>query len=274
MSLWQRLTPLYDKGEAQAIVRLVLEQRFGMSLADILCGAVDRLSATEQETLESIMQRLERAEPVQYVLGSCLFCGRPFHVEPGVLIPRPETEELVRWVADDIAGSRQRILDIGTGSGCIAISIALQLADADVEAWDISDDALRVAAHNARQLGAHVRFARHDILSPFTSGESPFDIIVSNPPYICDKEKSDMDRNVLEYEPDGALFVPDDNPLLFYDAIAHFAMESLENDGLLYFEINPLYADALKHNLLSLGFRKMTVREDAFGKQRMIKAEK
>ena len=175
--LWRRLTPLYDAGEAKAIVRLVLDECYGLSWADVLGGKVSELSANDQTELEKIMLRLEKGEPVQYVIGVADFCGRQFHVEPGVLIPRPETEELCRWIlASDKHGQTRtvreipsqegqsplcEILDIGTGSGCIAITLALELPDAKVTAWDISDDALRIASANAKALGASVIFQHH-----------------------------------------------------------------------------------------------------------------
>ena len=168
--LWQRLTPLYDAGEAKAIVRLVLDECYGLSWADVLGGKVSELSANDQTELEKIMLRLEKGEPVQYIIGAADFCGRRFHVESGVLIPRPETEELCRMVIEerDISQKGQsplcEILDIGTGSGCIAITLALELPDAKVTAWDISDEALRIADGNAKSLGANVTFEHCDVL--------------------------------------------------------------------------------------------------------------
>lgn len=298
--LWKRLTPLYDAGEAKAIVRMVLEERFGFSYTDIACGREQSLSTDQRAELEQIMQRLEKAEPIQYVLGCCQFCSRTFHVEPGVLIPRPETEELVHWVLEgrgkDERGKthQEHILDIGTGSGCIAICLSLALEQAEVEAWDISEEALHIAAHNAHQLGARVTFAQQDILQlsaalcplserngashrkslPIqrTLNSQPYSIIISNPPYICDSERHKMESNVLSYEPERALFVPDDDPLLFYRAIARFAMESLGSRGELYFEINPLYAQELSEMLSATGFQHITIRQDQFGKERMMKA--
>lgn len=275
MTLWQRLIPLYEAGEARAVVRLLLEDVFNLSLTDIICGGVERLSADDQEKLECMMQRLEHGEPVQYVTGKAVFCGRTFHVEPGVLIPRPETEELVRWVMEDVSGSEQRILDIGTGSGCIAVSIAKELECADVEAWDISEDALRIATNNACMLDAKVRFVKQDILAKSSTAlhTSTFTTIISNPPYICQKEKADMARNVLDYEPNIALFVPDDSPLLFYDAIAECASHALVDGGRLYFEINPLYASDTEVMLTGMGFHDIDIRTDEFGKKRMIRAQ-
>jgi release factor glutamine methyltransferase len=289
--LWHRLTHIYDAGEAKAIVRWVLDVRFALSWTDILCGKVTELSAHDQTELEKIMQRLEKGEPVQYVIGVADFFGRQFHVEPGVLIPRPETEELCRWIlASDKHGltrtvreiphqSDANILDIGTGSGCIAITLALELPDAQVTAWDISDDALRIASKNAKQLGADVVFDKQDVLNiSLTSHLSPltshYDLIVSNPPYICEKEKSAMECNVLEHEPHLALFVPNDDPLLFYRAIAQYAVVALKPQGSLFFEINPLYADDLNQMLRMMSYHDIYIRQDQFGKSRFLKATK
>ena len=282
--LWQRLTPLYDAGEAKAIVRLVLDECYGLSWADVLGGKVSELSANDQTELEKIMLRLEKGEPVQYIIGVADFCGRQFHVEPGVLIPRPETEELCRMVIEEREISQKgqsplcEILDIGTGSGCIAITLALELPDAKVTAWDISDDALRTASANAKALGASVTFQHHDALdsSLFTLHSSlpKWDLIVSNPPYICGKEADGMDKNVLGYEPHEALFVPDDDPLLFYRAIARYATKALKPNGKLFFEINPLYADDLTRLLGEMLCYNAEILNDQFGKPRFLKATK
>jgi len=275
--LCQRLSKIYDAGEAKAIVRWVLDVRFGLSTADIYCGKVTQLSANDQAELEKIMLRLEKAEPVQYVLGAADFCGREFHVAPGVLIPRPETAELCHLIAQD-GGSD--ILDIGTGSGCIAITLALDIAQSKVTAWDISDDALRIAEGNAKALGAQVTFEHQDALNISHSTLLPppssrqWDVIVSNPPYICRKEADEMEKNVLQYEPDTALFVPDDDPLLFYRHIMDYAIKALRQGGRLYYEINPIYADSIVERLLQLGFVGVTKIDDQFGKTRFIKATK
>ena len=282
--LWRRLTPLYDAGEAKAIVRLVLDECYGLSWADVLGGKVSELSANDQTELEKIMLRLEKGEPVQYIIGVADFCGRQFHVEPGVLIPRPETEELCRMVIEEREISQKgqsplcEILDIGTGSGCIAITLALELPDAKVTAWDISDDALRIASANAKALSASVNFQHHDALdsSLFTLHSSlpKWDFIVSNPPYICRKEADGMDKNVLGYEPHEALFVPDDDPLLFYRAIARYATKALKPNGYLFFEINPLYADDLTQLLGKMLCYNAEILNDQFGKPRFLKATK
>ena len=266
--LYQRLSNRYDAGEAKAIVRWVLDVRFGLSTADIYCGKVTQLSPNDQAELEKIMQRLEKAEPVQYVLGATDFCGRQFHVALGVLIPRPETAELCHLIVKD-GGSD--ILDIGTGSGCIAITLALDITDSKVTAWDISDDALAIAKGNADKLDANVVFEHRDALALEPDSER-WDVIVSNPPYICRKEADEMEENVLRYEPDTALFVPDDDPLLFYRHIMFYAQSALRQGGRLYFEINPIYADSIVDKLNDLGFTDVSKIDDQYGKTRFIKA--
>lgn len=275
--LWQSLTPLYDADEAKAIVRTILDVKYGMTFTDIICGKVTELSADEGIKLEEIINRLQKAEPVQYVLGEADFAGRRFHVEPGVLIPRPETAELCRWIEADTALSAMQILDICTGSGCIAITLALDLPHATVTGWDISQDALRIAQNNVTlQDAENVTIAYQDALALPKASESShtekWDIIVSNPPYICDKERDDMEQNVLEYEPSIALFVPDEDPLRFYRAIAEYASIALKPRGALYFEINPLYEQAMREMLQGLGFTDITTQKDSFGKNRMMRA--
>ena len=289
--LWHRLIPLYEADEAKAIVRWVLDVRFGLSWADILCGKVTELSANDQTELEKIMCRLEKGEPVQYIIGVADFCGRQFHVEPGVLIPRPETAELCRLIlSTDLHGqirnireipchSDANILDIGTGSGCIAITLALEMPEAKVTAWDISDDALRIASENASRLGAKVTFEHRDALSiSLTSHLSPltphYDLIVSNPPYICNQEADGMAQNVLDYEPHEALFGPEEDPALFYKRIGDYASIALKPGGWLYFELNPLTADEVSAYLEALGFIETEIRCDQFGKRRFLKTMK
>ena len=259
---------------------------FGFSLTDLVCGKVSELSADDETKLHEIWQRLEAGEPVQYVLGETDFYGRSFRVAPGVLIPRPETEGLCRLVLDRLP-SGAHVLDIGTGSGCIAITIALEATQALVEAWDISDEALRQAHDNALRLGAQVLFRQKDVLEEAKgnvlakAGEGEgceevclYDCIVSNPPYIADKERTTMARNVLDYEPSTALFVPDDDPLRFYRSIAELGLRRLRPGGRLCFEINPLYAEALSSLLISLGYEAVTILDDDYGKQRFATARK
>ena len=292
---WQSLTPLYDAGEAQAIVRTVLDVEYGMTLTDIICGKVNELSSDEERNLEEIIARLQNGEPVQYVLGEADFAGRTFHVEPGVLIPRPETAELCQWIEEEVssldADDSKQLLDICTGSGCIAITLGLTLPNSEVTGWDISEDALRIAQGNVEMLKArNVRIEYQDALMLPKAAEAAeaaeiseaaesslsksWNIIVSNPPYICEKEKADMEKNVLEHEPSIALFVPDKEPLKFYRAIAEYASSALKSEGALYFEINPIYEKEIREMLEELGFKDIKTKEDAYGKKRMMKAMK
>ena len=272
-ALWYRLTNLYDFDEAKAIVRWVLDVRFGLSLTDILCGKVTELSSNDQEELEKIMQRLEKGEPVQYIIGVADFCGRQFHVEPGVLIPRPETAELCRYIMACRQQPSENILDIGTGSGCIAITLALDVPEVKVTVWDISDDALRIAKGNANALGATIIFEHQDALSP-PADTRRWDIIISNPPYIKSQERDGMAKNVLDYEPKLALFAPEEDPVLFYKRIGDYAIHALNPGGLLFFELNPLTAESVSDDLHRLGFVEIEIREDQYGKQRFLKAKK
>ena len=279
--LWRQLTQVYDDYEAKAIARMVYEVRFGLMPSDLFIGKDTQLSTDDQKLLAEITQRLLTGEPIQYVLGEAEFGGRTFHVEPGVLIPRPETYELCQWIMEERRGKKEEgrntsILDIGTGSGCIACTLAAELTDAEVTAWDISDDALRIATENAKRTNVHVSFEKVDVLNTsLLNRERPatgLDIIVSNPPYICNKERATMERNVLEHEPELALFVPDDDPLLFYRTIARFAAKTLNPGGALYFEINPLYVSEMQQMLSEEGFSHTEIRNDQFGKQRFTKS--
>lgn len=271
--LWRTLEPLYGNGEARAVTDYVLDVCFGLSKADIMCGAVEEMTAEKTAELNKIFGRLMEGEPVQYVLGRAEFSGRWFNVRPGVLIPRPETEELCAWItADSKASGSPKVLDIGTGSGCIAITLQLDMPESNVTAWDISADALDVARENAKQLGANVSFVKQDALNAKPEGE--WDVIVSNPPYICEKEKKDMAVNVLEHEPHTALFVPDADPLLFYRAITRLAVQTLNKGGRLYFEINPIYADDTCRMMQAEGMTAVELRSDMYGKQRMAKGVK
>lgn len=277
--LWQSLRALYDDNEAQAVVRMLLEERYGMSFTDIVCGGVGQLPDEDVADLMSAMRRLQCGEPVQYVLGHAYFYGRRFMVAPGVLIPRPETEQLCGIILEnkENAGASgngvQKVLDLCTGSGCIAITLALEMPDAEVSAVDISPDALLIAERNSNSLGACVSFCRQDILSVSADDvQGEFSLIVSNPPYITVSERQQMSRNVLEHEPHVALFVPDDDPLRFYRVIGELAVRKLARDGGLYFEINPVFAAELKNMLLDMGFSHVRIIDDYFGKQRFAMA--
>lgn len=276
------------------MTRMLLEDLFSLSFADILCGATEHLSDADTLRLQQSVARLLDAEPLQYVTGTAFFCGHPFHVAPGVLIPRPETEWMVDTAVGIVTASAPRILDLGTGSGCIATSISLALVDKHcyTEAWDISEDALRIAADNAERLGADVKFRRRDalrleedfpaeenqsgaeVLIADNASSASWDVIVSNPPYICNREAADMHANVLRHEPHLALFVPDTDPLLFYRAIASYAMRSLRKGGWLLFECNTLYAHDTAQMALDMGFATSVVEDDCFGKPRFVKAQK
>ena len=276
--LWRRLAQVYDEGEAKAIARMVYEVRFNLTLSDLFIGKDTQLSANDQAELAEITQRLEQQEPVQYVLGQADFCGRTFLVNQHVLIPRPETEELCRWIISEFRDESLEfrdcsILDIGTGSGCIAITLAAGLPKFEVTAWDISGEALQVARENAKRLHFNVIFELADALSTPLDYER-WDVIVSNPPYICNKERARIEANVLDHEPHTALFVPDETPLLFYSAIAQYGLTALKTGGRLYFEINPLYAQELAEMLSMMSYHDIEIKIDQYGKQRMIRARR
>ncbi len=318
--IWHRIATSYDDGEARAIARILIEELFGLSYADIVCGATEQLSADDTLRLDTAVRRIEQGEPLQHVLGYADFCGNRFCVNGSVLIPRPETEWLVDEGAKLMDGciasdetqhkaphSPKRILDIGTGSGCIAISLKLRLGDTYVEAWDISEEALRTAQDNADALKAEVVFCKRDALKAEEEGCSegeclqggalvssaptgqtmdsinyseanilaaPWDLIVSNPPYICDSERSAMDDNVLLHEPHTALFVPDDDPLRFYRAIARYALLTLNIGGNLLFECNTRYAEATGEMMREMGFEEVTVSDDCFNLPRFVRGRK
>ncbi len=318
--IWHRIATSYDDGEARAIARILIEELFGLSYADIVCGATEQLSADDTLRLDTAVRRIEQGEPLQHVLGYADFCGNRFCVNGSVLIPRPETEWLVDEGAKLMDGciasdetqhkaphSPKRILDIGTGSGCIAISLKLRLGDAYVEAWDISEEALRTAQDNADALKAEVVFRKRDALkaeeeccseeeclqggalvssapteqamdsinySEANILAAPWDLIVSNPPYICDSERSAMDDNVLLHEPHTALFVPDDDPLRFYRAIARYALLTLNTGGSLLFECNTRYVEATGTMLRDMGFEEVTVSDDCFCLPRFVRGRK
>lgn len=284
--IWHRIATSYDDSEARAIARILIEELFGLSYADIVCGATEQLSADDTLRLDTAVRRIEQGEPLQHVLGYADFCGNRFCVNSSVLIPRPETEWLVDEGAKLMDGciasdetqhkaphSPKRILDIGTGSGCIAISLKLRLGDAYVEAWDISEEALRTAQDNADALKAEVVFRKRDALRADNTA-APWDLIVSNPPYICDSERSAMDDNVLLHEPHTALFVPDDDPLRFYRAIARYALLTLNIGGSLLFECNTRYAETTGKMLSDMGFEEVTVSDDCFSLPRFVRGRK
>lgn len=260
----------YDAQELDTIKRALCTELIGVSALVFYTRETLPPNAERDALLESALDRLAKGEPLQYVLGSAPFCGLRFKVDSRVLIPRPETAELVEWVAQECDASGS-LLDIGTGSGCIAVTLAKKLPCWKVQGWDINDGALEVARENSRLNGTDVEFRKVDILNASEPG-CRFDVIVSNPPYVLEREKSLMEDTVIGYEPHSALFVPDSDPLLFYRAIMEFGKRSLNKGGRIYFEINPLEVVALKEMLLNAEYHDMEIRKDIFGKQRMIKA--
>lgn len=267
------LTPIYGHGETEAIIRLVFQYLKDWGAVDLIINENRPLSEYMQDKIADIRDRLLRYEPIQYITGLAYFYGLDFHVAPGVLIPRPETEELVDLIVSQNKRQDLRILDIGTGSGCIAVSLARTLAFADVTAIDCSSQAIDQARENAGMLHTHVRFLQEDIFGWEPESDS-LDIVVSNPPYVADSERAGMDANVLQYEPPHAIFVPDEDPLRFYRRIGEVAMKGLIGGGRLYFEINPLFADQLKSLMGEQGYEKIEIHLDIHGKKRMLSCVK
>ena len=265
------LISVYPEGEARALVRHMLEDGFGLTRTDVLLGKDSELSADDIANVREIVTRLLHHEPIQYILGYTTFCGHRFHVAPGALIPRPETAELVdlvcRSVTDGFSGD---ILDIGTGTGCIAISLSLALPDARVAAWDVSPEALSVAEQNITAYPqTHVCLEQVDITQP-TCDDRRWQVIVSNPPYVCRSEAPQMEQNVLQYEPHEALFVPDDVPLRFYRAIGRYAQSHLDVGGMLFLEINQTLGSETSHLIEEFGFRDVRVVPDSYGCDRFV----
>ncbi|MCD7713728.1 MAG: peptide chain release factor N(5)-glutamine methyltransferase [Prevotella sp.] len=268
-ALLSRLMKICEPQEARAILRLILERRFGLAWNDVLCDDFSALDSYRKSELESILRRLENGEPVQYVLGEADFCGRRFIVNKAVLIPRPETEGLVELTLAETAANLN-VLDIGTGSGCIAVTLALARSNWHFAAIDISREALAVAQENAAKFGAaNIDFVEGDILSPACRTGAKYDIIVSNPPYIPDEEKRGMADNVLRYEPPQALFVPDARPLVFYEAILRFAEEGLRAGGKIFLEANTRFAGEIKALFEAEGYS-ASIENDCFGRQRFV----
>lgn len=271
-----RLSPEYGAGEARAMGRIIFENMKGWSAVDLAIKANEPMTDFMAGKIDGVVDRLLDDEPIQYIFGVADFYGMKLKVTPDTLIPRPETAELVDIIVKENMRKDLRVLDLGTGSGCIAIALARNLPFADVTAVDISGKALDVARENAAALHSQVRFLQGDILKLSDDGALPgeekFDIIVSNPPYIADSEKQGMEKNVLEHEPASALFVPDDNPLEFYDAILKFARLSLADGGKVYFEINPRYAREMVTLCRGYGFDDADEMRDSYGKLRFMRA--
>ena len=265
------LKDIYPESEALSLAKMLLVEGFGFSTLELYGGKDKDISGKRRDVLNEMIRRLQKNEPIQYVLGVETFCGLSFEVNPNVLIPRPETAELVNWIVDEWGTKPScRVLDIGTGSGCIPVSLAKLLETPRVESWDISEGALQVARKNCERNEVDVLLRQKDVLVASPEGGF-YDVIVSNPPYIADSEKMSMDANVLEWEPSLALFVPDADPLLFYRKIGELALEMLAEDGALYFEINQAYGMETVNMLKALGYGQVELRKDAWGNDRMVK---
>lgn len=270
-----RLKDVYSPGESRWMVREIFKRLKGWSQVDMVIRGNEDISPYIEHKVADVTERLLRHEPIQYIFGMADFYGLELKVTPDVLIPRPETAELVDMMVRDADGrSDLHVLDICTGSGCIAVALARNLKFAHVEAWDLSDKALAVARKNAEMLNVKVDFRHVDALHAEWTGGEKYDMIVSNPPYIAESERSSMEANVLEHEPAMALFVPDGNPLVFYTSISVFAMDALVEGGRVYFEINPHYASELKDYMLSQGWDNVDVMADMQRLNRFLVAQK
>lgn len=282
-AICRQISCCYDAGEAKAVGLLLLEEAFGLSRTAVYADKVRHFSEEDCGRLADMCRRLQTGEPVQYVIGAAWFCGRRFAVGPAVLIPRPETEELTNWAVAEakalpvsmVAPSRPlRLLDCGTGSGCIAVTLAKALPEAEVWAVDLSAEALATARANAGRIGVDVNWLRHDLLHPWPEAMGTFDLIVSNPPYVLHRERADMETHVLDFEPPQALFVPDDDPLLFYRALAREAARRLRPGGALMVETNCALAHEVAQLFSQSGLNSPKVRHDAFGRERMVCARR
>ena len=268
----QELSAFYEPREAESFLSIIFESKLGISKTQRLIGDPIDISEEQKAEIEHIVSRLKNYEPIQYIIGETEFLGMRLKVNPSVLIPRPETEELVEIIANSCPQAKD-ILDIGTGSGCIAIGLKHLLPSSQVYAIDISQQALKIARQNAKDNELFVAFVEQDILKT-DNLDGEFDIIVSNPPYIKHSEKADMKPNVLNYEPHTALFVEDDNPLIFYKKIAFLAYERLRKNGYLYFEINREEANNIRDMLLQTGFIDVEIKKDIFGNNRFAVCRK
>lgn len=269
----QQLESEYSIAEIKSIAAMVCNDLLDISTVDLHAGKYTDLSADKAQKLKDIISRLLKHEPIQYIIGSTYFCGLRLNTAPGVLIPRPETEELVRLIIEE-ATEKPAILDIGTGSGCIAIALNKMLPESDVTAWDISKEALNIARSNNELQHTNVQFEQKDILQVERPTNSRFDIIVSNPPYVTESDKYEMQQEVLDYEPSIALFVEDNDPLLFYRHIAEYAFQALKAKGKLYFEINQRFGKEMKGLLSNLQFHHIRLLQDQFGNDRIITAQR
>jgi len=270
----KELADLYPKTEIEGFVRIIFEFVCGLSYTELILQKDKKITASQLIQIESIVQRLKRFEPIQYIIGETEFYGLKLKVNPGILIPRPETEELVQWMTGITWPPKPKILDVGTGSGCIALALKKQHPEAKVTAVDFSEEILETAKENAEKNEMELEFIHFDILQ-WSKREWPyFDGIVSNPPYVQEKGKKQMHPNVLNFEPETALFVPDDDPLIFYREIGHFAFHYLKSGGKLFFEINENFGVETVQLLKHIGFKNIILRKDIHGKNRMAKGVK
>ncbi len=266
------LQDIYPSEEVEQLISIIFLHCCQFDRAHLILNKSSNLSESQYRQIDCILERLMRNEPIQYILGEASFLDFSFRVAPGVLIPRPETEELVYLIKEDYKGHTPSILDIGTGSGCIAISLSKLIAESSVTAFDISPLALETATENAFNLKAKVSFKLVDILNFKPNDHQKYDVIVSNPPYICEREKESMHDNVLTHEPHLALFVDDSDPLLFYRTIATHGLKMLNTGGRVYFEINALFGNETALMLKELGYTDIEVIKDFYQKDRIVKA--
>ncbi len=270
----KELTGLYPETEIKAFTRVILEHVCGLDYTAQILMREDRIDSRYNEMITKIVTRLKKYEPIQYIFEETEFFGLKLHVNHSVLIPRPETEELLHWIIETKISDASRLIDIGTGSGCIALSLKKQFPEATVTAVDISIDAIEIARRNASKNNLEVSFLHADILKWEKYNWKNYDLIVSNPPYVRESEKAAMFSNVLKFEPGGALFVPDSDPLLFYRKIASFAQQYLNTNGWLFFEINEKLGRETEQILEKTGFRAIEIKNDLFGKERMLRCRK
>lgn len=267
----ESLHGVYPEAESTALAKWILTEVFRFSVTALYTGKDNDFPEDKRRKLENMLARLKQYEPLQYIIGEVSFAGVQLEVSPAVLIPRPETSELIDWIAGDYPYGKIGILDVGTGSGCIPIALAHRLPEVRVTSWDVSEEALQVAARNVVRNEVAVSLERVDVLSELIPPIS-VDVLVSNPPYITEKERVDMERNVLDWEPELALFVPDEDPLRFYRRIAEVGQKVLPEGGALYYEINRAYGPDTVALLQSMGYDAIELRKDMFGNDRMVKA--
>jgi len=270
----KELSGFYPATEVRGFSRLIFEHVCGLSYTQQILRRKEELDTDSKQEIRKIVERLKSYEPLQYILGETEFFGLKLKVAPGVLIPRPETEELVQWIVESVKDKPVSVVDIGTGSGCIALALKNELKDARVTGIDFSETALKMAHENARENQLPVSFVQADILNWEKYNWEPFDIIVSNPPYVRELEKRAMHSNVLKYEPGEALFVSNDDPLIFYREIGKFAQIFLKEGGELYFEINENLGRETEKLMSDFNFRDVVLKNDLHGKERMLRCRK